>query len=80
MLIAYKDALCACNDHDMNCGREATDDYQRAAAAWAASQSRDIDFNAKPDAELAEIAAEVAECSKRVFTPAPAPAGSTPPP
>ena len=80
MLITYRDALCACNDHDMNCGRVATDDYQRAAVAWAASQSRDIDFNAKPDVELAQITADIAECSKRVYMPAPAPAGSTPHP
>lgn len=81
MLIVYKVALCRCNDHDMNCGKAATDDYQRAMADWAATHTGDeVEFDAKPDRELEQLTQEIADCAKRVFTPAPAPAGSTTPP
>lgn len=79
MMIAYKVALCACNDHDLNCGKAATDDYQRAVANWAATSAGKIDWSAKPDPEAEEIAVEVAHCSRRVMTPAPGPAGSSSP-
>lgn len=80
MMKAYKVALCDCNDHDMNCGKLATDDYQRAMADWAATGAGTrVDFSAKPDPELEALTTEVADCSKRVFTPAPA-AGSAPRP
>lgn len=81
MMIAYKVALCACNDHDLNCGKVATDDYQRAMADWAATRAGDrIESSAKPDPELEKLVNEVADCSRRVFTPPPGPAGSTPRP
>ena len=79
MMIAYKDALCACNDHDMNCGKAATDDYAQSVTAWATTHAREIRASAKPDPEMEQIIVEVAECSKRVMTPAPAPAGSSSP-
>jgi hypothetical protein len=79
MLIAYRAALCACNDHDQNCGRVATEDYQRTTAAWAANHARKTDFSAKPDRELYQITTEIADCSVRVMTPAPGPAGSSSP-
>ena len=70
MMVAYKVALCACNDHDQNCGKVATDDYQRAVANWVATRSGEIDMGAKPDPEVEKIVNEVADCSKRVMTPA----------
>ena len=79
MMIAYKVALCACNDHDINCGKVATDDYQRAMVDWAASRTRDsVVFSARPDPEMEKLTSEIADCMKRVMTPAPA--GSTPRP
>jgi hypothetical protein len=79
MMIAYKVALCACNDHDINCGKVATDDYVRAVSAWAATHAREVDVRARPDPEMEQITIDVAECSKRVMTPAPAPAGRSSP-
>lgn len=55
--------------------------YQQAMADWAATWAGDrVEFSAKPDPELVKITTEVADCSRRVFTPAPGPAGGTPPP
>jgi hypothetical protein len=79
MMIAYKVALCACNDHDMNCGKVATDEYARAMAAWVPTHKREVNLSARPDPEMEQITIEVAECAKRVMTPAPAPAGSSSP-
>ena len=79
IMIAYKDALCACNDHDLSCGKVATDDYQRRITDWAATRSRDsVVFSARPDPEMEKLTIEIADCMKRVLTPAPA--GSTPRP
>lgn len=70
MMKAYKVALCNCNDHDLNCGKLATDDYQRAMADWAATRaSTRVDFSAKPDPELERLTFEVADCARRVMTP-----------
>lgn len=82
MMIAYKNALCSCNDHDLNCGKAATDAYQRAMTDWAATWAGEsVDFNAKPDPDLEQLTLEVADCSRRVFTPArSSPGGATPPP
>ena len=78
MLIAYRVELCQCNDHDVNCGKMATDTYQRAMMDWAATWAREpVEISAKPDPELEKLTIEIADCAKRVFTPAPGPAGST---
>jgi hypothetical protein len=79
MMIAYKDALCACHDHDLNCGKVATDDYARIVAAWAPTHAREVDITARPDPDMEQIVVEVAECSKRVMTPPPGPAGNSSP-
>jgi hypothetical protein len=79
MLIAYKVALCACHDHDMNCGKVATNDLQRAMADWAATHGPEADVSARPDPAMEQLTSEIAECSKRVMTPAPGPAGSSSP-
>jgi hypothetical protein len=80
VMIAYRVALCACNDHDMNCGKAATDDYQRAMAEWAATRTGEIGMNTKPDPEMEKLVTEIVDCSKRVMTPAMGPAGRTPSP
>jgi hypothetical protein len=80
MTVAYKVALCRCNDHDLSCGKVATDEYQRAMADWAAtSAGEEIDMSAKPDPEMQKLMVEIADCSVRVATPAPGPAGSSSP-
>jgi hypothetical protein len=75
----YKTDLCACKDHDMDCGKKATDAYQKAMADWAAKNTGDkaADTSAKPDPDMEKLTNEVADCSKRVMTPdmAAAPAG-----
>jgi hypothetical protein len=81
MMVAYKVALCACNDHDLNCGKAATDVYQQAMADWVATKAVErVDFSMKPDPELEKLTTEVADCAVRVMTPAPHPAGRTPSP
>lgn len=81
MLIAYRVALCACQDYDVSCGKMATDDYQRAMTDWAATSGRDsVVFSAKPDPELQKLTIEIADCSVRVMTFAPRPTGRTPSP
>ena len=89
MMKKYKTDLCACKDHDMDCGKKATDAYQKAMADWAAKNTGDkaADTSAKPDPEMEKITTEVADCSKRVMTPdmaapppaAPPAAGTEPP-
>ena len=91
MMKKYKTDLCACKDHDMDCGKKATDAYQKAMADWAAKNAGDKggEASAKPDPEMEKLTTEVADCSKRVMSPdmaappaAPpaAPAGDNPPP
>jgi hypothetical protein len=90
MMKKYKTDLCACKDHDMDCGKKATDAYQKAMADWAAKNTGDkaADTSAKPDPEMEKLTTEVADCSKRVMTPdmaappaaPPAAAGSDTPP
>ena len=77
MMKKYKTDLCACKDHDMDCGKKATDAYQKAMADWAAKNTGDktADTSAKPDPEMEKLTTEVADCSKRVMTPDTAAAG-----
>jgi hypothetical protein len=76
----YKTDLCACKDHDMDCGKKATDAYQKAMADWAAKNTSDkaADTSTKPDPELEKLTNEVADCSKRVMTPDMGAAGAPP--
>lgn len=76
----YKTDLCACKDHDMDCGKKATDAYQKAMADWAAKNTSDkaADTSAKPDPEMEKLTNEVADCSKRVMTPDMGAAGAPP--
>ncbi|HEX3480175.1 MAG TPA: hypothetical protein VHT91_34395 [Kofleriaceae bacterium] len=70
MMKKYKADLCACKDHDMDCGKKATDAYQKATADYAAKNPADKgDTTAKPDPEMEKLTTEVADCSKRVMTP-----------
>ena len=86
MMKKYKTDLCACKDHDMDCGKKATDAYQKAMADWAAKNTGEkADTSAKPDPEMEKVTTEVADCSKRVMTPdmgaaggAAAPGGAAP--
>lgn len=72
----YKTELCACKDHDMECGKKATDAYQKALADLNAKNTEKADTSAKPDPELEKLTNEVSECSKRVMMPDPAAAGA----
>ena len=66
----YKTELCACKDHDLACGKAATDAYQKASADLAAKNPNEkMDTSAKPDPETEKLTTEVADCSKRVMTP-----------
>jgi hypothetical protein len=70
MMKSYKTALCACKDHDTDCGKKATDAYQKSMADWAAKNAGDkADTSAKPDPDMEKVTTEVADCSKRVMTP-----------
>src|SRR4051812_40263408 len=70
MMKKYKADLCACKDHDLDCGKKATDGYQKSMADWAAKNAGDKgDTSAKPDPEMEKLTTEVADCSKRVMTP-----------
>ena len=70
MMKKYKADLCACKDHDLDCGKKATDAYQKAMADWAAKNAGDKgDTSVKPDPEMEKLTTEVADCSKRVMTP-----------
>jgi hypothetical protein len=81
MMKKYKTDLCACKDHDMDCGKKATDAYQKAMADWAAKNTGDkaADTSAKPDPEMEKVTNEVADCSKRVMTPDMGAAAGAPP-
>ena len=70
MMKKYKTDLCACKDHDLDCGKKATDAYQKAMTDWAAKNTGEkADPSAKPDPETEKLTTEVADCSKRVMTP-----------
>jgi hypothetical protein len=70
MMKKYKADLCACKDHDLDCGKKATDGYQKSMADWAAKNAGDKgDTSMKPDPEMEKLTTEVADCSKRVMTP-----------
>ena len=81
MMNGYKIDLCSCNDHDLNCGKAATDTFQKVITDWIANrEGTPADLGAKPDPAMEKLTIEVAECARRVMTPAPGPAGSTNPP
>ena len=70
MMKKYKADLCACKDHDMACGKNATDAYSKATAEFAAKNPPDkADPGAKADPDMEKLTTEVADCSKRVMTP-----------
>src|ERR1700759_4230155 len=70
MMKKYKTDLCACKDHDLDCGKKATDAYQKSMADWAAKNTGEkADTSAKPDPETEKLTTEVADGSKRVMTP-----------
>jgi hypothetical protein len=80
MMVDYKVALCRCKDHDMDCGKATTDDFQRAMANWAATHAGEPgEFDAKPDPRMEKLTEELAECSKRVMTPDLGPTGNRSP-
>jgi hypothetical protein len=64
----YKTELCACKDHDTECGKKATDAYMKAQPADGAKTAE----SGKPDPEQDKLTADIADCSKRVMMPAPA--------
>jgi hypothetical protein len=70
MMKKYKTDLCACKDHDLDCGKKSTDSYQKAMADWATKNAGEkADTSVKPDPEMEKLTTEVADCSKRVMTP-----------
>jgi hypothetical protein len=70
MMKDYGIALCGCEDHDLECGKAATDAYQKAAADWAANNAgTEADTSMEPDSEMEKLVTRVADCSKRVMTP-----------
>ena len=77
----YKTELCACKDHDTECGKKATDAYQKAQADLNAKSTEKADTSAKPDPEVEKLTNDISECSKRVMMPdtaaAPAPAAGS---
>jgi hypothetical protein len=80
MMNTYKIDLCQCNDHDLNCGKVATDAFQRAITDWVAHNDvPPADLSEKPDPEMEKLTQEVADCSRRVMTPAPGLPGGGPP-
>jgi hypothetical protein len=80
MMKKYKTDLCACKDHDLDCGKKATDAYQKAMGDWATKNAGDkADTSAKPEPEMEKLTTEVADCSKRVMTPDMGAAGGAPP-
>lgn len=76
----YKADLCACKDHDVECGKKAADSFAKATT----DSAKTADTSAKPDPEVEKIQADINACSTRVMTPdtgaaGTPPAGGTPP-
>lgn len=62
----YKTDLCACKDHDVECGKKASDSYMKSQSEAAGKAA---DMSAKPDPDMEKIQTEIADCTKRVMTP-----------
>ena len=75
----YKTDLCACKDHDIECGKKASDAYMKSQSENAGKAA---DMSAKPDPDMEKLQTEIADCTKRVMTPdtGAAGAGGAPPP
>ena len=74
LMNTYKIDLCHCNAHDLNCGKLATDIFQKAVADWVSNrEGPPPDLNAKPDPEMEKLTEKIADCARRVMTPAPGP-------
>ena len=71
----YQADLCACKDHDTECGKTASDVYMKA-------QSKIIDkggdISPKSDPDIEKLQAEIADCNKRVMAPELGAAGAPP--
>ena len=74
----YKTDLCACKDHDIECGKKASDAYMKSQSENAGKAA---DMSAKPDPDMEKLQTEIADCTKRVMTPDTGAAGAagTPP-
>jgi hypothetical protein len=62
----YKTDLCACKDHDVECGKKASDSYMKSQSEAAGKAA---DMSAKPDPDMEKVQTEIADCTKRVMTP-----------
>lgn len=62
----YKTDLCACKDHDIDCGKKASDAYMKSQSE---SAGKTADMSAKPDPDMEKLQTEIADCTKRVMTP-----------
>lgn len=62
----YKTDLCACKDHDIECGKKASDAYMKSQSENAGKAA---DMSAKPDPDMEKLQTEIADCTKRVMTP-----------
>jgi len=73
----YKTDLCVCKDHDIECGKKASDAYMKSQSENAGKAA---DMSAKPDPDMEKLQTEIADCTKRVMTPdTGAAAGGAPP-
>src|SRR5206468_1602551 len=57
---------CACKDHDIECGKKASDAYMKSQSENAGKAG---DMSAKPDPDMEKLQTEIADCTKRVMTP-----------
>ena len=71
----YKADICACKDHDVDCGKKASDAFMKSQSEGAGKAT---DMSAKPDPEQDKMQTEIADCTKRVMTPDMGAAGAPP--
>jgi hypothetical protein len=71
----YQSDLCACKDHDMECGKTASDVYMKMQSKII-DKGGDISPKSEPDVE--KLQAEIADCNKRVMAPELGAAGAPP--
>jgi hypothetical protein len=71
----YKTDLCTCKDHDVECGKKASDAYMKSQSEAAGKAA---DMSAKPDPDMEKVQTEIADCTKRVMTPDVGAAGTPP--
>jgi len=62
----FRDAMCKCAEHDVECANAISDDM----TTWAANQPRSTDpIPTQADPEMARIAQDMVECMTKAMTP-----------